>query len=169
MLKNISKIDGKKGIRKTHRFKPGTVALREIKKYQKTTFLLIRKAPFQRLVKEIVDEIAGKDALRMTIQSVLALQEAAEAKMVELFADANDCAIHAKRVTVMPRDLALARRLRGERIQVPSPEKRRRRWIWLINNLSNYSFRSRLPSNCSPGCYSAEPVSPASASLSRNV
>mmetsp|Transcript_75980 Transcript_75980/g.235277 ORF Transcript_75980/g.235277 Transcript_75980/m.235277 type:complete len:137 (-) Transcript_75980:67-477(-) len=102
------------GIKKQHRYKPGTVALREIRKYQKSTELLIRKLPFQRLVREIAQDF--KTDLKFQSQAVLALQEAAEAYLVGLFEDTNLCAIHAKRVTIMPKDVQLARRLRGERI-----------------------------------------------------
>jgi histone H3 len=101
------------GVKKPHRFKPGTVALREIRKYQKSTDLLIRKLPFQRLVREIASEF--KNDLRFQSSAVLALQEATEAYLVGLFEDTNLCAIHAKRVTIMPKDLQLARRIRGER------------------------------------------------------
>lgn len=101
------------GVKKPHRFRPGTVALREIRKYQKSTELLIRKLPFQRLVREIAQEY--KTDLRFQSSAVLALQEAAEAYMVALFEDTNLCAIHAKRVTIMPKDMQLARRIRGER------------------------------------------------------
>mmetsp|Transcript_54010 Transcript_54010/g.150206 ORF Transcript_54010/g.150206 Transcript_54010/m.150206 type:complete len:137 (+) Transcript_54010:148-558(+) len=102
------------GIKKPHRFRPGTVALREIRKYQKSTELLLRKLPFQRLVRELAQDI--KIDLKFQSQAVLALQEAAEAYLVGLFEDTNLCAIHAKRVTIMPKDMQLARRLRGERI-----------------------------------------------------
>mmetsp|Transcript_51971 Transcript_51971/g.161282 ORF Transcript_51971/g.161282 Transcript_51971/m.161282 type:complete len:137 (-) Transcript_51971:134-544(-) len=102
------------GIKKPHRYHPGTVALREIRKYQKSTDLLIRKLPFQRLVREIAQDF--KTDLKFQSQAVLALQEAAEAYLVGLFEDTNLCAIHAKRVTIMPKDVQLARRLRGERI-----------------------------------------------------
>eukprot|EP00366_Plasmodium_knowlesi_P004000 XP_002261497.1 Histone H3, putative [Plasmodium knowlesi strain H] len=101
------------GIKKPHRYRPGTVALREIRKFQKSTDLLIRKLPFQRLVREIAQEY--KTDLRFQSQAVLALQEAAEAYLVGLFEDTNLCAIHAKRVTIMPKDIQLARRIRGER------------------------------------------------------
>jgi len=101
------------GVKKPHRYRPGTVALREIRKYQKSTDLLIRKLPFQRLVREIAHEY--KTDLRFQSSAVLALQEAAEAYLVGLFEDTNLCAIHAKRVTIMTRDLQLARRIRGER------------------------------------------------------
>eukprot|EP00605_Chrysophyceae_sp_TOSAG23-4_P001191 GSChrysophyteH1.ASY1.ANO1.1300.1 assembled CDS len=86
------------GVKKPHRYRPGTVALREIRRYQKSTELLIRKLPFQRLG-----------------SAVLALQESAEAYLVGLFEDTNLAAIHAKRVTIMPKDIQLARRIRGER------------------------------------------------------
>ena len=95
------------------RYRPGTVALREIRKYQKSTELLIRKLPFQRLVREIAQDF--KTDLRFQSSAVLALQEAAEAYLVGLFEDTNLCAIHAKRVTIMPKDIQLARRIRGER------------------------------------------------------
>ncbi len=143
------------GVKKPHRYRPGTVALREIRKYQKSTELLIRKLPFQRLVREIAQDfkvrpgegglvvqlgaagalstqLAALSAtdisvltlpsscllqtdLRFQSQAVLALQEAAEAYLVGLFEDTNLCAIHAKRVTIMPKDIQLARRIRGER------------------------------------------------------
>ncbi|CAG8714144.1 16362_t:CDS:2, partial [Acaulospora colombiana] len=89
------------GVKKPHRFRPGTVALREIRRYQKSTELLIRKLPFQRLTD-----------LRFQSSAVMALQEAAEAYLVSLFEDTNLAAIHAKRVTIQPKDLQLARRLR---------------------------------------------------------
>ena len=101
------------GVKRPHRFRPGTVALREIRKFQKSTELLIRKLPFQRLVREIASDF--KTDLRFQSSAVLALQEAAEAYMVGLFEDTNLCAIHAKRVTIMPKDIQLARRIRGER------------------------------------------------------
>ena len=101
------------GVKKPHRYRPGTVALREIRRYQKSTELLIRKLPFQRLVREIAQEF--KTDLRFQGSAVLALQEAAEAYLVGLFEDTNLCAIHAKRVTIMPTDVQLARRIRGER------------------------------------------------------
>lgn len=98
---------------KKQRFRPGTVALREIRKYQRSTDLLIRKLPFQRLVREIAQDF--KDEVRFQSTAVLALQEAAEAYLVGVFEDTNLCAIHAKRVTILPKDMQLARRIRGER------------------------------------------------------
>ena len=100
------------GVKKPHRYRPGTVALREIRKYQKSTELLIRKLPFQRLVREIASDF--KSELRFQSSAVLALQEATESYLVGLFEDTNLCAIHAKRVTIMPKDMQLARRIRGE-------------------------------------------------------
>jgi len=104
---------GAGGVKKPHRFRPGTVALREIRRYQKSTELLLRKLPFQRLVREIAQDY--KTDLRFQSAAVAALQEAAEAYLVGLFEDTNLCAIHAKRVTIMPKDIQLARRIRGER------------------------------------------------------
>ena len=102
------------GVRKPHRYRPGTVALREIRKFQKSTDLLIRKLPFQRLVREIAQDF--KNDLRFQSQAIMCLQEAAEAHLVSLFEDTNLCAIHAKRVTIMLRDMRLARRIRGEHV-----------------------------------------------------
>ena len=100
------------GVKKPHRYRPGTVALREIRRYQKSTELLIRKLPFNRLVREIAQDF--KTELRFQVQAIGALQEAAEAYLVGLFEDTNLCAIHAKLVTIMPKDIQLARRIRGE-------------------------------------------------------
>jgi histone H3 len=100
------------GVRKPHRYRPGTCALREIRRYQKSTELLIRRLPFQRLVKEVAQDF--KADLRFQSHAIAAIQEAAEAYLVSLFEDANLCAIHAGRVTCMIKDLQLARRIRGE-------------------------------------------------------
>ena len=101
------------GIKKPHRYRPGTVALREIRKYQKSTEFLIRKAPFQRLVREITQ--GHKGDLRFQSSALGASQEASEAYLVGLFEDTNLCAIHAKRVTIMPKDIQLTRRIQRER------------------------------------------------------
>ena len=101
------------GVKKAHRYRPGTVALREIRRYQKSTEALIANAPFQRLVREIAQDF--KSDMRFQMKALHALQEAAEAYLVGLFEDANLCAIHGKRVTIMPKDIRLARRIRGER------------------------------------------------------
>lgn len=101
------------GIKKPHRFRPGTIAAREIRRYQKSTELLLRKLPFQRLVKEIAQEI--RPETRFQASAILALQEACEAYLVGLFEDTNLCAIHANRVTIMEKDILLARRIRGEK------------------------------------------------------
>eukprot|EP00292_Cryptomonas_paramecium_P014358 CAMPEP_0113710020 /NCGR_PEP_ID=MMETSP0038_2-20120614/29915_1 /TAXON_ID=2898 /ORGANISM="Cryptomonas paramecium" /LENGTH=139 /DNA_ID=CAMNT_0000636011 /DNA_START=93 /DNA_END=512 /DNA_ORIENTATION=+ /assembly_acc=CAM_ASM_000170 len=104
-------IDSKLGVKKAHRFRPGTVALKEIRKYQKNTDLLIRKLPFQLLVREVAQEF--KTDLRFQTHAIMALQEASEAYLTSLFEDTNLCAIHAKRVTIMPKDMQLALRIRG--------------------------------------------------------
>ena len=98
---------------KPHRYRAGTAALKDIRHFQKSTALLIRKLPFQRLVREIAQDF--KTDLRFQSAVILCLQEAAEAYLVGLFEDTNLCAIHAKRVTIMPKDIQLARRIRGER------------------------------------------------------
>lgn len=94
------------------KFKPGANALKEIRKYQLSTELLLKKAPFQRLVREIAQGI--KDDLRFQSTAVMALQEASEVFLVGLFEDANLCCHHAKRVTIQPKDMELARRIRGD-------------------------------------------------------
>ncbi|KAK3007956.1 hypothetical protein RJ639_013369 [Escallonia herrerae] len=101
------------GVKKPHRFRPGTVVLREIQKYQKSTELLIRKLHFQRLVHEVAQDF--KTDLRFQSSVLAGLQEAREAYRVGLFKDTNLCTIHAKRVTIMSKDIQLARRIRGER------------------------------------------------------
>lgn len=99
--------------KKPHRYRPGTRALFEIRRYQKSTDLLIRKLPFSRLVREIATSF--KNDLRFQSTAILALQESAEAYLVSLFEDTQLCAVHAKRVTIFPRDMQLALRIRGER------------------------------------------------------
>ena len=110
----------KGGVKKRYRYRPGTVALKQIRQYQKSTELLIRKLPFQRLVREIASDsevikspLCGK--VRFQSAAIMALQEATEAYLVGLFEVSNLCAIHARRVTIMPKDIQLARRIRGER------------------------------------------------------
>ena len=100
------------GIKKKRRWRPGRVALREIRRYQKSTELLIPKSPFQRLVREISQKFWAN--FRFQSGAVLALQESSEAYLTQLFEDTLLCAIHAKRKTVMPKDMQLARRIRGD-------------------------------------------------------
>ena len=120
MAKKSGQKAPKGGVKKHYRYRPGTVALKQIRQYQKSTDLLIRKLPFQRLVREIASDsevikspLCGK--VRFQSAAIMALQEAAEAYLIGLFEDTNLCAIHAKRVTIMPKDIQLARRIRGER------------------------------------------------------
>ncbi|KAL4844916.1 hypothetical protein H8958_022221 [Nasalis larvatus] len=102
------------GVKKPHRYRPGTVALREIRRYQKSSELLIRKLPFQSLVREIAQDF--KTDLCFQSAAIGTLQEASEACLVGLFEDTSLCAIDATRVTIMPKDIQLARRIRGERV-----------------------------------------------------
>ena len=97
----------------TKRYRPGRLALQEIRHYQKCTNLLIRKLPFQRLIRELAQKF--KVNVRFRSSALMALQEAAKAYLVRLFEDTNLCAIHAKRVMIMPKDIQLAIRIRGER------------------------------------------------------
>lgn len=100
-------------MKKLHRYRPGTVALREIRKYQKTTEPLIPRAPFKRLVKEVARDISPQ--IRFQQHALAALQEATEAYLVSLFEDTQLLAIHARRQTIKPADIQLARRIRGDR------------------------------------------------------
>ena len=101
-------------VKKPRRYRPGTVALREIRQYQKTTNLLIPKAPMSRAVREVMANVKGGADLRMQSIALAAVHEASEAFTVGLMEDANLCAIHGKRVGVLPKDMRLARHLRGE-------------------------------------------------------
>ena len=111
-MKKTAPADGGIKERKKMKFKPGTVALREIKKYQKSTDLLLPRAPFQKLVRSICQDIDSD--IRFQAQALLALQESAEAYLTGVFEDANLCSIHARRVTLMKQDMLLARRIRGD-------------------------------------------------------
>ena len=102
------------GVKKPTRYRPGTVALRQIRKYQKSTELLIQKIPFQRLVREVFQNISPNVVLRIQSTALLALQEASEAYLVNLFEDSLLACVHAGRVTLQVKDMQLARRLRGE-------------------------------------------------------
>ena len=100
-------------VRKPRRFRPGTVALREIRKYQKSTDLLIRKVPFQRLVREVCrgfTKTLGYD-LRFQSTALLALQEGSESYLVNMFSQCNDICLHSKRVTLQVKDIWLWKRL----------------------------------------------------------
>ena len=108
-----SQVDNPLAEHQPHRYWPGTVALRKIQKYQKSTELLIRKLPFQHLVCEILHGFGV--GFRVTPAMVMALQEAAEVYLVQLLEDSNLCAIHAKRITIQPKDIQLVRRIHGER------------------------------------------------------
>jgi histone H3 len=105
---------GTGGLKVKGRYRPGVVALKEIRKYQKSTDMLIPKLPFHRLVREIAQNF--KADLRFQSTAILALQEASESYITGLFEDTNLLAIHAKRVTIMPKDMKLALRIRGEHV-----------------------------------------------------
>ena len=112
-----SKKAGKKGLKGEYMkglksYRPNRLCLRQIRGFQRGPELCIRRVTFQQVVRDITWKI--NDRMRFHSQALLALQEAAEAYMVGLFEDTNLCAAHAKRVTIMPRDMQLARRIRGE-------------------------------------------------------
>lgn len=110
--KSRSAGSGPSAVRRKRRYRPGERALKEIRAYQASTDLLLRRLPFARLVREIQQSMM-RETYRWQGTAILALQEAAEAHLVGLFEDANLCAVHGKRVTIMPKDLQLARRIRG--------------------------------------------------------
>ena len=110
------------GVRRRHR--PGERALKEIRQYQRSTELLIRKLPFARLVKEVQLHFTNRE-YRWQASALLAMQEAAEAHLVGLFEDANLCTIHSKRVTVMVKDIQLARRSKSPALPLP-------RWSFVL-------------------------------------
>ena len=114
-------------MKKPRRYQPGTVALSEIRWYQKSTELLIRKLPFQRLVKELAQDL-GKINVRFQSGAIMALQVALEAYLVGLLEDPNLCAVHVKRVTIMPKDVQLAWWIRGERSKKQSPNGTPKTW-----------------------------------------
>ena len=110
------------GLKKSHQYQPGILALREMRRYQHSTECLIKRTPFQKLIREISQEYRvcldgpRTPSVQVCFQStaIAALQEAAENFIVGLFEDVNLLAVHAKRVTVMPRDIRLALRIRGD-------------------------------------------------------
>ena len=104
-------------VRKPRRYRPGTVALREIRRYQKSTELLLRKIPFQRLVREVVTKIYPNENYRFQSTALLALQEASEDYLVRMFSQVNDLAIHGKRVTIKPEDIHIWGRITGTQIK----------------------------------------------------
>ena len=99
-------------LEKQRKVEKGMQAMKEIQKYQKGADLLIRRVPFQRLVREIIQK--WRKGLKLQSSAVLALQEAGEAFLVGLMEQANLCTIHVKRVTIMPQDIQLACRIQGE-------------------------------------------------------
>jgi histone H3 len=117
------------GVKKPHRYRPGTVALREIRRYQKSTELFLKKGSFANMVQSLYTTLSGNGKAngdkseryqigssdhRNTAASMLAWREATQAYAVGVFDDANLCAIHTKRVTIMPKDMQLARRISGD-------------------------------------------------------
>ena len=98
------------GMKKPHRYRPGTWALMEITQYQKSVEFLIRKLPFQRVVREIVQDMNPN--LRFTADAIFTLQEVSEVFLVNLLEDGNLCTILRGRITVLPKDLNLVMKLR---------------------------------------------------------
>jgi len=111
--KQIARKSTGPGRRRKQRYRPGTKALKEIRKYQRSTNLLIPALPFSRLIREIVQDVSPIKDLRFQKTALMALQEASESFLVMLFEDVLLCAIPANRVTIMPKDMKLARRIRG--------------------------------------------------------
>jgi histone H3 len=121
LVKEVAKV------RRPHRFRPGTVALREIRRYQKSTEMLLRKAPFRRLVREYAKEISTNSDYRFTAAALDALQEAAETIVTEVLSESNIFAIHAKRVTLKVEDVRARNRmanLHNDRLQLDQTDAR---------------------------------------------
>ncbi|KAI6208930.1 histone H3 [Aphelenchoides besseyi] len=114
MPKKRTKVTMPEGKRTKYVLKKGALSLKEIRHYQKTTNLLIPRRPFMRLVKEITGSICKNEPYKYQMGALLALQ-ACEYFLIGLFEDSNLLAIHARRVTIMPKDMSLARRIRGDR------------------------------------------------------
>lgn len=102
-----------KGLKRKLKTRPGQVALREIRKYQKSTDHVIRRMPFQRLVRDIAKQVMP-DA-KFNSNALKAMQECTEMYISRLFEDTNLCCIHAKRKTLFVKDMALAKRIRGDK------------------------------------------------------
>ena len=140
-IKKAAPAEGGMKDRKKLRYKTGTVTLREVKRYQKTTDMLLPRASFQRLVRSITMDM--DHSLRFQSQALHALQEASEAYIVGLFEDTNLCAIHAKRMTVMKKDMDLARRIRGDRMndfRDLQPKTGEEVFLMLPNRMNNESM-----------------------------
>lgn len=101
-------------IRRKRRFRAGTRVLQEIRRLQHSTHTLIPRVHFSRVIRDVATSVTGGETLRWASEGLEAIQEAAEAYLVGLFEDAQLCAVHAKRVTIMLKDIMLARRIRGE-------------------------------------------------------
>ena len=108
------------GVKKPHRYRPGTVALREIRRYQTTTDTLIPKRSFQLLVQEVMQNecrVRGIETKRIQSMALLGLQTACEQYVTELFSQTQIAAIHGKRITIQPRDMSLALQFRGDHLK----------------------------------------------------
>jgi len=100
--------------RRPRRFRPGTVALREIRRYQASTNYLINRAPFQRLVRQICQDLNHTKEMRFQASAINAIQSAAEDHLIKVFEDSVQCMLHAGRKTLMTKDMQLAKRIRGD-------------------------------------------------------
>ena len=114
MSRKRPRTSGESAERKKRRFRPGTRVLQEIRRLQNTTNTLVPRIHFSRIIRDVAMSTDGGRQFRWASEALEAIQTASEAYLVGLFEDANLCAIHAKRVTIMVKDLYLARRIRGE-------------------------------------------------------
>jgi len=108
------------GVKKPHRYRPGTVALREIRRYQTTTDTLIPKRSFQLLVQEVVQNecrLRGIECKRIQSRALLGLQTACEQYIIDLFSQTQIAAIHGKRVTIQPKDMSIVLQFRGDHLK----------------------------------------------------
>ena len=135
-------------IKRRYKYKPGTVALREVHKMQRTSHLLIPRSPFQELIREIA--MSYKADLRFQREALLAIQEAAESHLVSIFQHTQNMAVHGGRKTIQDRDLTLAIHVRDNNVQPFIPPVRTRRDLLMNNVAKMLDENSNSSGNTSP-------------------
>ena len=145
-------------IKRRYKYKPGTVALREVHKMQRTSHLLIPLSPFQELIREIA--MSYKADLRFQREALLAIQEAAESHLVSIFQHTQNMAIHGGRKTIQDRDLTLALHVRDNNVEPFIPPVRTRRDLLMNNVAKMVDENSNSSGNTSPNIDSTHTTVP---------
>ena len=145
-------------IKRRYKYKPGTVALREVHKMQRTSHLLIPLSPFQELIREIA--MSYKADLRFQREALLAIQEAAESHLVSIFQHTQNMAVHGGRKTIQDRDLTLAIHVRDNNVQPFIPPVRTRRDLLMNNVAKMLDENSNSSGNTSPNIDSTHTTVP---------